>query len=170
MCSCTSNISRIEREVKEMINRRIEFTGNYIIIPSKDSVKIKNMLSDEAKIVTYIDKYQSCNECTFNALKQWCKVLNKLNTQRFSYIIVFYTEEVDEIRRIIEHENFSVPVICYKTDEFGKKNKISDKLTKNRTFLLNQYNEIVLIGEPFNNKKLFELYNTTILSLVNGEK
>ena len=41
---------------------------------------------------------------------------------------------------------------------------------KNNNLENNQNNEIVLVGEPFNNRKLFELYNKTIKDLTNDGK
>ena len=49
------------------------------------------------------------------------------------------------------------PLMFYDSEVFKTENRL-DVLARNKTFLLDQDNKIVLVGEPFNNQKLLNLY------------
>ena len=53
----------------------------------------------------------------------------------------------------------------YDSKIFGEKNNLENVLARNRTFLLNKENEIVLVGEPLGREKLAQLYKKCIDSL-----
>ena len=53
----------------------------------------------------------------------------------------------------------------YESDAFSEKNNLGYKLARNKTFLLNKDNEIILVGEPFGHEKLTRLYKKYIDSI-----
>lgn len=61
--------------------------------------------------------------------------------------------------------SLDLPLMFYDSSIFEEKNKIKGLLARNRTFLLNKDNEIVLAGEPFGREKLTKLYQKCIDSL-----
>jgi hypothetical protein len=53
----------------------------------------------------------------------------------------------------------------YDSKVFGEKNNLEEVLARNRTFLLNKENKIILVGEPIGREKLTQLYKKCIDSL-----
>ena len=47
-----------------------------------------------------------------------------------------------------------------------KNNKLTNILARNRTFLLDAQNHIILVGEPLNNPQLWKLYKNRIQTLI----
>lgn len=83
-----------------------------------------------------------------------------------TYLIIVQTEEEDILFRSIDSMHLPCPLMYYDTPIFGEVNRL-DVLARNKTFLLNKDNRIVLVGEPFNNERLSLLYKETIASLRN---
>ncbi len=60
--------------------------------------------------------------------------------------------------------HLSVPLLYYDCDVFGRVNEL-DVLARNKTFLLDRDDNIVLVGEPFYNERLSLLYKRMVKSL-----
>ena len=162
--SCEKNESRAVREIKEMMGREIVFPKHYTILHHENYFNGKRLLSQNAKMITYVDENQSCNECTLKALCRWHDVVREIGEADFVYIIIFCNEDKKKVREAIRQIGITFPIMCYDTPIFEKENRL-DVLARNKTFLLNRENKIVLVGEPFGNEKLTQLYKKTIASL-----
>lgn len=81
-----------------------------------------------------------------------------------AYVIVVQTQEKNVLFENIDSMHLPCPLMCYDTSVFGEANKL-DVLARNKTFLLNKENKSMLVGEPFGNEKLTQLYRNTIASL-----
>lgn len=145
--------SRTIREVEEMYGRKITFVEPYEIISSNESME--SIIEKEVKVVSYIDDFP-CTDCTLNMLIDWIEVINSIDKD-LGYLIIIRTNDVDELTKHIENKGIAHPIICYQTDAFKVENKL-DVLARNRTFLLDKNDRIVLVGEPFNNEALLNLY------------
>ena len=162
--SCEKNNPRAVREIKEMMGREIVFSKCYSFVSQDKSFNKEDFISKEIKMITYVSKDQSCNECTLNALQKWHAQVKDIMVGDFTYIIVFCSDDKTSLLKALDNIYIPTPIICYETDIFEKENKL-DVLAKNKTFLLNRENKIVLVGEPFYNDKLFDLYKRTVATL-----
>lgn len=160
--------SRTVKEVKNMYGRKIEFVNGYELLSIDSSTLSKMDVMDKTiKIVSYLEDFY-CTECTYKKLLSQIEAINNLGPE-IGYIVIVHTEKKKDLLRNLRAQRISLPIMYYDTDTFKIHNKL-EVLASNRTFLLNQNNEIVLVGEPFNNRKLFELYNKTIKDLANDGK
>ena len=163
ICSCNRNTNeRIVNEVKEMTGRTIVFPDTYKTISCDKTVNINSLLRKKIKIVSYID-YLSCTQCEITMMAKWTEAIKEIDSE-IAYIIVVQTELKKELEELIYQNLFCELVMCYSTDTFMTANNL-DILARNKTFLLNKENKIVLVGEPFDNEKLTQLYKKTIESL-----
>lgn len=164
--SCKKD-NRIISEIKELTGKTITFVKGYESLCINDSLSISSIISEDIKIISFIEDFP-CTSCTMEMLSDWIKVVKSFE-EKVGFLLVINTPKKDELFKALQEHDISHPIMYYDSDIFKEQNKLN-VLTRNRTFLLNQNNEIVLVGEPFNNRKLFELYNKTIKDLTNDGK
>lgn len=161
VCFSCNKANRITREIKEMIGRNIVFPSGYKLHCCNDSLWEQSSLCD-IKIVTYVDNLP-CTECGLRTMHDWIDDIKTIDND-VSYILVVQTEEPKDLFGMLDSIQLEAPFLFYPTDTFRLVNSL-DVLARNKTFLLNKENKIVLVGEPFGNEKLTQLYKKTIASL-----
>ena len=159
--SC-NNDSRIMHEVKSMVGRKIIFPPGYQWIPANQAQKAEKYLQKDVKVITFIDNL-SCTECGIRALNFWVAEMKKIDSD-VAYIFVVQTKNRDELEMMADSVKLDIPFMLYLTDLFKTNNEL-DVLAHNKTFLLDKENKIVLVGEPFGNEKLTQLYKKAVFSL-----
>lgn len=158
-CSCQNN-SRIESEIINLTGRKIVFLDDYHVILTKGKHDFQK--EGGMKVVSYIEDVK-CTECAVKMITEWVDCVNNLSSD-VEYVIVFGGMKNDVFEKELNHLATKCQIISYSSDIFKIHNKL-DVLARNRTFLLNKKNEIVLVGEPFGNEKMKLLYSATIRSL-----
>lgn len=163
--SSCNNEDRVKVEIKNLMNRKVLFPMCYESIPNKDSVIVNSMLDKDVKIVSYVDDLP-CTSCGIKMMSIWMSKIDSLNSN-VEYLVVVNVAENDKSKffDMMDSAQLPHPIIYYDTDTFGVVNGLSELFAVNKTFLLNKHNRIVLVGEPFNNEKLFDLYKKTIMDL-----
>ena len=156
--SCNQSKRHIEGQLRE-------FIGTEIIIPESLFLfnNENNPINRDAKykIVSYIDSL-SCTSCYLNnSTMVWADLLNSFKNQDFSLFMIFYTQDIEGIRRLFESYNLDVPFFIDFYGEFKDSNKIPIE-TMFHTFLLRD-NTVILVGDPSNNPKLLRLYEQEII-------
>lgn len=160
-CSC-NNEDRYVKEIKQLIGRNITFPLGCQVIPQEDSCIIQAYIKETEKIVTYMDDFP-CTECGINAMRD-CSNYVKSMDANVTYIIVVHTDDENNFKNIFRTSMMDVPIVFYSTKIFGEKNNLN-VLARNKTFLLDSSNRIVLVGEPWMNKKMTSLYQRAIMAL-----
>lgn len=161
LCSCTNN-DRVSKEIRELTGREIAFPDGYVSLSCHDSLSVDPLLEVDIKIVSYIDNLP-CTSCGVKMLHAWIEEVKEIDPE-VAYVIVVQTQEKDVLFENIDSMHLLCPLMYYDTSVFGDMNEL-DVLARNKTFLLNKENKIVLVGEPFGNEKLTQLYRKTIASL-----
>lgn len=151
--SCTSEERKIA-EVKQMIGRHIDFGNDYTIIPDSLSFSVQEMINGDTVVISYLDEI-SCTECTIKMLKKWHEFIKRIHPE-LQLLVVIKSNCNDEIKQLILNNELG-PALLYENDNFKERNKLN-VLAVNRTFLLNSESEIILVGEPYGNRKMMELY------------
>ena len=161
LCSCNNN-DRLIKEIQELSGCEITFPDGYVSLSSNDSLSVDSLLTKDIKVVSYIDNLP-CTSCGVRMLHAWIDEVKEIDSE-VAYVIVVQTQEKDVLFENIDSMRLPCPLMYYDTSVFGEVNKL-DVLARNKTFLLNKENKIVLVGEPFGNEKLTQLYKKTIVSL-----
>lgn len=159
-CACNNN--RVENEIRNLFGRQITFPTGYVSLSYHDSLSVDSLLTKDIKMVSYIDDLP-CTSCGVRMLRSWAEEVKEIDPE-MAYVIVVQTQEKDVLFENIDSMRLSCPLMYYDTSVFGEVNKL-DVLARNKTFLLNKENKIVLVGEPFNNEKLSQLYRKAVTSL-----
>jgi hypothetical protein len=157
-CVSCSNEGRNTKEIKQLLGRHIDFDDDYRVIPDTMLQPVKQMLDKDTIIISYIDELP-CTECTVKMLKKWHEFVGMIGKD-IQLIVVIKEECPTEIETLIL-DNHLGPVLIYENDKFEKRNGLG-VLAVNKTFLLNSENEIILVGEPYGNRKMIDLYSKII--------
>ncbi|MBI9064841.1 MAG: hypothetical protein JEZ14_22840 [Marinilabiliaceae bacterium] len=148
--ACSSSIKDEHKEIVE------SWLGKEIVLLSLDQ-KGKSFGKDSVcKIVTRING--NCFPC-LEDFKLWNPLITRLGAKyELPVYIYVVTADSSKVQTILQSEmDFNHSVIYDLNDEFYKQNKLS-KNSLYHTMLLNELNEVVLVGNPTRNNKLIELY------------
>ncbi|MCH5263711.1 MAG: hypothetical protein J1F42_12425 [Lachnospiraceae bacterium] len=145
------------------------FYGRKLILPMQDSVQnlstieLKNILTNSRlKIVTYVDV--DCSICMLK-LDFWRKFIQNLTKKGARISILIYAHSTRKENLIPLMENIwpqDQPWIYDQYKNFIITNELYDDHFQ--SLLLNQKNEIILIGDPTLNKGMEKLFMKSILS------
>lgn len=162
MCfGCRS--SRTETEIKQISGRRIQFPEAYEIITSSNVSEFENPLNKRLKIVTYVDA-EMCSVCSMKILIDWQHFLHDMGRD-VGFVAIAYPEDKRALESALTDLDISLPVIYDVNNKFLSSNKLEYIRARCRTFLLDEHNRVILVGEPLNAPELRSLYKATIRSL-----
>jgi hypothetical protein len=155
LVSCTEKLES-KRAIHNELKSRI---GNKLVVPyTPDTCDLYKF-----KIVTYING--DCPSCVAE-LDLWENFILKIEQKNYVKFIIYL--RATNIELLMENcrllSNSSVTVVEDKDDLFYKENSLSDHKMFH-TFIVNQDNKILLVGNPILNKNLETLY----LKLLNNE-
>lgn len=110
------------------------------------------------KIVTYIDSV-GCMSCKLNLAKwqNFVTVVDSIFPHTVFFQFVFQPYKLNELMLNLKREKFRCPVCIDMKDQFNKLNKFPKEIEFN-TFLLDENNRVLAIGNPTHNSKIKELY------------
>ena len=148
-----------------------EWDGKEIIYP--DDLVFTTMGEDTAKwflkdsrytIVTYADSI-GCMRCKLKlpAWKDFISYLDSVSDHAVKVIFILHPRDEKEMAHLIKYNNFLYPVCLDTNDSFNKINKIPSNLAF-QTFLLDNKNKVIAIGNPIHNPNVRTLYLNLILS------
>lgn len=148
----------ISNLVKEWNNKKIVYPNiMHFTVLGVDT----NFLSkSEYRIITYVDSV-GCTSCKLR-LEQWKKFINQLDTIGNVPVLFFlYPKNKNELTYILKRDNFIHPVCIDEKDSLNKLNHFPLDMMF-QTFLLDNDNKVIAIGNPVHNSKVRELYMNII--------
>lgn len=109
------------------------------------------------KLVVYTDSL-SCSSCSLRNLFYWEPLVDSL--QKSIDFVFIFSPKHDEINRVVETlrlENISCPIYIDTCSAFIRANPHIPTNNLMHTFLLNEEDSVVLVGNPQSNPKIKEL-------------
>lgn len=160
LVSCKDQkVSKITSIVKEWENREIVFPNSIsFVILKQDMICDYSITKGKYSIISYVDSL-GCLSCKLQ-LKSWTKFIVELeSTVDYSIPVYFilHPRERQELIAIMRQNNFEYPFCIDENDQFNKINHFPDDMNF-RTFLLNEHNRVIAVGNPIANSKIKELY------------
>ncbi|MDR2410160.1 MAG: DUF1573 domain-containing protein [Bacteroidales bacterium] len=161
-CKEDKKVSEANRIVEEWVGKTIQFpTIKSFSIGTEDSPLLLSGISKDYKILLYVDS-TGCTSCRLGleTLGRWETYIKEF-WEKIDFLFYFRPKNKGELLSILKNAQFSHPVYI---DEQGELNKLN-KLPANQTFqcfLLDKDNKVILIGNPANNPKIWELYKEVI--------
>lgn len=155
-----------EEEVAHLIS---EWSGKEILFPKdmcftvygKDTVKYPAKHS-QYSIVCYMDS-AGCTSCKLQPQlwKKYISLLHTVDGEEVPVLIFMHLKDRKELITLLENNYFNHPVCMDEGDMFNRLNHFPSNMAF-QTFLLDQDNKVIAIGNPVHNIKIGELYRQII--------
>lgn len=161
LVACESEKDKLKRAMKQVIGKRVELPKFSTARILNEEIEIPLALWEGVKIVVYKPPLL-CSSCNLESLESWKRCIDEMSANRnVNFIFIFRTKDTKELYEAIEEYSFNYPVLYDTEGIFIKRNKFLIHPVF-YVFLLNKENEIVLIGDPSQNKELWKLYKQEI--------
>lgn len=159
--SC-GNRQKIAKELSLLRSERIVLPQqSQLTVQGKDTVITDFMTDGRLKLLVYTDSVE-CSSCAINKMFLWNSLIeySKAYKGNLKFYFIFSPKKQDEESvRIALHSNaFDYPVLI---DTLGEFEKLNPHLPKNKTlhtFLLDENNNVILVGNPLYNKKIEQMF------------
>lgn len=115
------------------------------------------------KILCYIDSI-GCTSCKLK-IEEWKTFIANLDSSLHStigYLFFFHPRKIKDVRAELFATNFSIPVCIDTENRMSKLNSFPTEF-EYQTFLLDNRNKVLAIGNPINNSAVKELYLDILL-------
>jgi hypothetical protein len=173
ICGCQKHqekkekYSKLKKQVTDLKNKEIVIPDSLMIYKKKpDTLQFINLSKnlnffDTYKIVTYING--DCGSCVMQ-INSWQRVLNMLKyNNKAKFIPIIYTTDINLFKRKMAPKiKISHPFYFDFKDEYITINKLYKYNEQFYTFLLNDNNQVILVGNPVYSPKLMKLYKEEI--------
>lgn len=168
LISCKeSEQDRIARLVNVWIGKTIQYPNNmYLTSYTNDSV-VTQFAKKQSKytILSYVDTI-GCTSCRLH-LPRWKELIGYLDSvypNKVNCLMVFYPKDKKRMIKYLRNDKFE-HYVCI--DEMDSLNKINNFLHEEHfcTFLLNEDNRIIAIGNPVLNPQIRDIY----LNIISGK-
>lgn len=161
-----SEHQQLARMVTEWENKQFQFPSNIQLTNlSGDSISFDS-IKCKYTIVTYVDS-AGCMSCKLR-LAGWKSFIEQLNSKKpntVRVLLTFYSKNKLEAKYLLKRDAFNYPVFFDEQDSLNKLNHFP-KNESFKSFLLDENNKVVTIGNPIHNPKVKDLY----LKIIQGEK
>ena len=157
-----------KREVVKVINSWI---GKQVILPSHPTFTVMasdtvdyTFESSEYRILNYVDS-TGCTACNLDLIP-WEDFMNEVDLKtdkEVSFLYFYHTNKIKDVEFALFYEDFKHPVCIDKNGEILKLNDFPADITLH-TFLLDNENKVLAIGNPIYNESIAKLY----IDIING--
>ncbi len=160
------------------IKKQLEkLTRTEIVIPAgmrqsvmgRDSVLL-NPAVGAARMIVYIDSVD-CSSCRLNSINDYAEIIDYHKEEtggEFVPVFIFspQREKVGEVVTSLKRSAFNYPIFLDEEQKFSVANPHIPVDPRYHTFLLDKHGKVVLVGDPAYSPDLWELYKTTIATLI----
>lgn len=149
----------VESTINNWKGKSIILPDSLIIIDKENSIQRMYLeeFQSKFKIVTFIDA--DCSVC-LNNFSYWNTFINESNSKKYDCDFLIFVNinksQWMNIRTLKFAHSFIIDSAC----QFVEKNQLWDK--RFQTTLINDKNEVIIIGDPTVNKELGELYKNVL--------
>lgn len=150
--------------VKEWKGRKIVFLDNPVFTyHGIDTTELDINSPSEYKILVYVDS-TGCANCKMK-LEEWKEFISHINSETNNscqFLFFIHAKHPQEMSYIFKRAKFDIPVCIDSNDRINTLNKFP-KEQLFQTFLLNQENEVIYVGNPIYSPAIRSLYEKEIL-------
>ncbi|WP_223225858.1 MULTISPECIES: DUF1573 domain-containing protein [Bacteroides] len=161
-CQKKTNVE-ITNMVEEWINREIKFDDGYIFTRlGKDSV-YSSVPENKYKILIYADSI-GCMGCNLRLSQwmEWMTEVDSISENKVSFLFFIHPKDIKDLLLLLCGQKFDVPVCIDRNNSLNKLNHFPSNALL-QTFLLDEDNKVLAIGNPMHNSRIKELYMNIIL-------
>lgn len=161
-CKQTSNADKVVQVVQAWQGREVLFPGNPVFtIYGQDTIDY-NFRNADYKVVSYVDSV-GCLSCKLQ-LDKWKDIIHRIDSVadvRVPFVFFFSPEKQRDVVYATKSGGFDHPIVLDLKNEFNALNHFPGDFNF-QTMLLDKGNKVVAIGNPVQNPKILELYQSII--------
>lgn len=157
-CDDTKNIAI---DLSQLQSKPITLPETCEVIADGRDTSITNILISNLKLVVYVDSV-GCSLCSISKMYLWEGFIEYAkpfsNQLKYYFIYSPAKKDINDIKMALRNNMFDYPVLI---DEKGDFERLNPHLPKNKqlhTFLLDENNNVILVGNPLNNKEVEKLF------------
>lgn len=160
LSSCKESPSiKISELVKEWSNKKIIYPDHICFtVFGKDTISQDSIPNSKYSIITYVDSL-GCMSCKLQLRKWKAFILEIDSLTKFSVPVYFFLHprNLDEMFLALKREQFNYPVCIDIDDSLNILNRFPKEM-QFQTFLLDEKNRVIAIGNPIHNPKIKNIY------------
>lgn len=160
-CQKKANVE-INNVVEEWINREIKFDNSYIFTRlGRDSIN-NSIPTSKYKILIYTDSI-GCVGCNLKLSQwmEWMAQIDSISDNKVAFLFFIHPKHMTDLLLLLCEQKFDFPVCIDRDNSLNKLNHFPSN-TMLQTFLLDEHNKVLAIGNPMHNPKIKELYMNLI--------
>jgi len=148
--------------VKSLSDQKVNIPADLLIVNDKELGSFDSIDLSESKLKIFSLISGDCEKCISN-INLWDEIIQEINSQKNVkiYLVILTTDPEFFIERYLPEINTLSSILIDKDYNFLKINDFPP-YKRFQTFLLNDNDEIILVGDPFYNDKSMKLYINTI--------
>ncbi len=153
-------------QLEGFLGKEVIFPDSLLSFNCPEEIKVKEIVDMKCKLVVVIDKIQ-CIDCQFKKVYSWVPFWEAIKEKGIPTILIIETTEIYGFEEVFKRYNVKFPFFVDLKGSFKKSNRLPGNESL-KTFLVFD-NKVIIAGEPYNNSKLWKLYENQIDKLVNDE-
>lgn len=157
--SCISREEKAQNIINQWLGKEVLFPNS--INTEQDSIW-KQMINKKLKLLTIIDT-NNCTECRLR-LYDWEKYIKDMDTinSNITFLFVVHAKDYSIVDIIKEKNKFTYPIFYDYKNQIGELNKFPQN-PRFQTFLLDENNKVILVGNPVGNHHMWKLYKQILI-------
>ena len=163
MLSCKNNPQKeIAKVVTEWQNREIIFPKGLVFTLHGRDTTDYTIPPASHKILVYVDSI-GCTSCKLqlHKWKEFIKEVDSMTHGTVPVIFVFHSKDLREISYLLKRDGIDIPICIDMEDKLNAVNRFPTH-QQFQTFLLDDENKVVFIGNPVHNLRVKEMYLSEI--------
>lgn len=165
--SCNNMEKRTIATIKQWIGKEIVYPKELVFtIQGADTLRDGHRHKCLYTILSYVDSV-GCTSCKLQ-LPRWQSFIEEIDSiskGRANVYFVFHSKNEQEVINTLKVNRYRYPVWIDRYDSFNKLNHFPSDMAF-QTFLLNENNKVIALGNPIYNLRVKELY----LKIIQGKK
>lgn len=158
LCSCQGN-KKNKEEIAQLVR---QWQGKEVVFPD-NAVFTRNAMdtldwqpaTTDYKVLVYSDSL-GCISCKLQ-LPKWKEWMAEMSDADVSFVFILQSKDLKEMQYILRRDKFDYPV-CVDTDNrWNELNSFPSHMSF-QTFLLDEDNRVLVVGNPIHNPVIKELY------------
>ncbi|MDR1699909.1 MAG: hypothetical protein LBR68_01820 [Lachnoclostridium sp.] len=158
----------MQRELEHFAGKKVVVSGMRQMFDGQDSV-VLNPAVEITQFVVWVDSV-ACASCRINQMFEYDEIIDFSKKVREGFLPIFIFSpphtKLNEAIQSLQVSMFDYPVFIDENQAFPAANPHIPADNRFHTFLIDKNGKVVLVGDPVNNPALWELYKTTITTLI----
>ena len=155
--ACSNPKQRIEDDIKKLCSQRIAIPYDYFQ-EYKGNEKVETeRLTSPFKLIVYNDSSQ-CTTCAINHMDVWVPLLDSLASFEGKIEVAFiFSPKREDYANLTHRARLPFPIYVDSSCAFSQMNKNLPANAMMHTFLLNEKDSVILVGDPVRNERIKDL-------------